>query len=70
MFGPEIPGTDAVSAAEQAWRFLRLQRRQNAAKFLHFMGFAEGHANVACQWIVSSQTFVGALDDNNVLLAA
>src|SRR5439155_22475545 len=70
VLGPEITRTDAVSAAEQAWRFLRLQRRQDAAKFLHFMSFAEGHANVARERIVPGQTFVGAFDDNNVLLAA
>src|SRR5205085_3140883 len=70
VFGPEIARTDAVSATEQTRGFFRLQSRQNTAKFLHLMGFAERDANISRERIVSRKTFVGALDDNDVLFAA
>src|SRR6476620_7471973 len=70
VFRPEIARAQPIGTTEQPGCFFRPERREYPAESLHFVRFAEGHADVASQGIIASHTFIGALDKNYVLLAA
>ncbi len=70
VFRAKIARTDAVSAPENARRFFRLERGQRTAEFRDFIGLAQRDADVARERIVAGHAFVGAFENDDVLLAA
>ena len=72
MLGAEIAGADAVTAAEEARRLGGREGGQRGAeaKFGGFGRFAEGAADFASEGIVAGHALVGALEDDDVFLAA
>src|SRR5438046_2321380 len=67
VFRTEIARADAVTAAENARDFVRGERGQCAAKFRDLVRFAKRGADIARERVVAGETFVGALDDDDVL---
>src|SRR2546428_1584140 len=70
VLGPEVARTDTVGSSKQAGRFLRTKRRQISAIFVHLIGFAQCHPNVARQRIVPGQRFIRSLQNDHILLTA
>jgi hypothetical protein len=70
VFRPEIARTDAVSAAEQTRHFPGRRGRHLTLIKVCLERLAERGADVAGERVVAGQAFVGALDDDDVLLAA
>jgi len=67
---PEITRTDAVSPAEKGAVFPQASTQEERHRISRLHGLLpKGDTNIPREWIVSGQTFIGALDDNNVLLA-
>ena len=67
---PKVARADAVTAPEDARGFLRRDGRQVAAELDHFLTLAQRGADVAGQRVVAGHALVGALENNDVFLAA
>ena len=66
VFGAEVARAETVAAADKPRNFGELDFGQ-AIRSLHC--FREGRADVAAEWIVAGQRFVGTLQYDDVLLA-
>ena len=70
MLGTEVAGADAVCAAEEAGRLGGREGGEDTAELGGLVCLAEGDANVAGERVVTGEALVGALEDDDVLLAA
>src|SRR5215469_5885763 len=64
----EIARANTVSAAENARSLFGLQRRNRAAEFHGLVRLAQRHTDVARERVVAREAFVGAFENDDVLL--
>ena len=71
VFGAEVAGAEAIGAAEDFGNVADLKRGQAFRSGTAFVmgGLGEGGADVAAERVVAGKGFVGALEDDDVLLA-
>src|SRR6266849_3470287 len=70
VLGPKVARTDTVGSSEQPGRFLGTKRGQISAVFVHLVGFAQCHPDVARQRVVTGQCLIRSLQNDHVLLTS